>query len=169
MPRKVQLPAGQSDRPVLVKTARKNEAYRKVCETAVQRLEARGYFQINEVVDAAGMSGVDFYWRALEKMIEEDFGEEILPVTETFFKRRPAGKPPEQWAKECCVNAGRRVKAGYVAYRETSAPVVSHVLNVRRNSAEGSVERVRKDYRHAQERVPTLPITALNRLTVMED
>lgn len=144
------LPPGHSDRPVLVATARKNEAYRQVCVVAVKRLGERGFFRISEVIEAAGMTGMDFYWRALEKMIEADFGEEILPVTDVFFKRRPSGKTDEQWARECSVNAGRRLKAGFAAFRDASAPVVNHVLKTRRNSAIGAARRVNAEIKHAQ-------------------
>lgn len=163
MPRKIQLPTGQSDRPILVVTARKNDAYCKICSIAISRLNEQGYFRIDKIIEDANMHGMDFYWSALEKMIEKDFGEEILPVTETFFKRKPAGMPPEDWAKKCSVNAGRRIKAGYVAFRDISAPVVKHVLSTHRNSAMGSVRRADAELQLAKRQIKpeNIPYTPL--------
>lgn len=128
---------------VLKRTVRGCKVHRELMDEAIKQLESHDTFRFEDLLDALSLQlmSVSIRWDYIREFIEEDTGEDLVPVAETYFRRHSNKEELANPGKFVAGAGGSKEAAGYVWFSERTTHLIRHYFMARHHQIEGAHQK----------------------------
>lgn len=133
------------------RTVRKCPIHRTLRDKAVDQLNERSKFEFAALLELTGFVAMEesVKWDFIHDFIEEDTGQELIPVADDYFRRHQFQDELISPEKYLAGAGGNKRTAGYIWFSKHTAHLVRHFFTKRCTMLEGS----NKSYISSREKV----------------
>jgi hypothetical protein len=119
--------------------AKELHEYQSLKAAIVDALMLRGRFSKEEIAKTCQLSSfVDsIHWDYLVRMIKEEYGDELMPMAQSYFKKHRKDKPEIDFPGTYIATGHGKKTYGYALANRTNGHFVLYTLETKKNRRDG--------------------------------